>query len=88
MILYGCYTMFFLVLLLWKKGISRTIEIKEKETNFILLGMLIYCASFLVSSALIEFGLKNESFRILTHHVLIIAIIVFFIVKMDRTNDR
>lgn len=87
MTLYGCYTLFFLVLLLRKKGTTRTIQINERETNLILLGMVIYCASFFVSFTLIEFRLKNEEFRIMTHHALIVAIIIFFLIKMVKTND-
>ena len=87
MTLYACYTLFFLVLLLRRKGITRTISINERETNAILLGMVVYCASFFVSFTLIEFRLKNEAFRIMSHHVLIVAIIVFFLIKMIKTND-
>jgi hypothetical protein len=87
MILYMCYTLFFLVLLIWKKGTTRTIYIKETETKFILLGLVIYCVSFLISTLLIEFGLKNESFRLLSHHALLLAIIVFFYIKMIKPND-
>ena len=87
MILYACYTLFFLFLLLRKKGITMAIYITENETWLILLGLVIYCASFLVSSSLIEFGLKNDSFHILTHHALLLAISVVLYIKMARAND-
>jgi hypothetical protein len=87
MILYTCYTLFFLFLLLRKKGVARAIYITENETKLILLGLVIYCASFLVSSSLIEFGLKNDSFHILTHHALLLAIGVVLYIKMTKVND-
>ena len=87
MILYTCYTLFFVFLLLKKKGTTRTFRISETETTAILLGLVTYCASFLISFALIEFNLKNESFRILSHHPLLLAMILFFYIKMIKTND-
>jgi len=87
MILYTSYTLFFLFLLLRKKGTTRSFNINETETKWILLGLVIYCASYLVSSALIEFGLKNDSFRILSHHALLLAISLFLYIKMFKTND-
>jgi len=88
MTLYVCYTLFFLFLLLRKKGLNRTFSVKESETRLILLGLVIYCASYVLSSALIKFGLKTESYYILSHHVILLAICVFLYIKMVNTNDR
>jgi len=88
MTLYGCYSLFFLFLLLRKKRLNRTFIVKESETKLILLGLVIYCASYLVSSALIRFGLKTESYYILSHHVILLAICVFLYIKMVKTNDQ
>ena len=87
MILYTCYILFFLFLLLRKKGTTHAFNISRTETKWILLGLVIYCASYLVSSALIEFGLKNESFRIFSHHALLLAISVVLYIKMIKRND-
>jgi len=87
MTLYVCYTLFFLFLLLSKKGLNRSFSVKESETKLILLGLVIYCASYLVTSALIKSGLKTESYHIFNHHVILLAICVFLYIKMVKTNE-
>lgn len=87
MILYACYTLFFLFLLLKKKGTTRTFHVTENDTKFILLGLVIYSATYFVSLALIDFGLKTESFRIISHHPLLLAICLFLYIKMIVPND-
>ena len=86
MTLYTCYTLFFLFLLFKKNGTTRSFNVNETETKWILIGLVIYCASYLVSSALIKFGLKNDSFQILSHHALLLAISVVLFIKMIKTD--
>jgi hypothetical protein len=87
MTIYVCYTIFFLFLLLRKKGLNRTFSVTESETKLILLGLVIYCASYLVTTALIKSGLKTESYYILSHHVILLAICLFLYIKMLKTHD-
>lgn len=87
MTVYACYTLFFLFLLLKEKGTTRTFYVSENETKLILLGLIIYSASYFVSFALIKFGLKTESFRIISHHPILLAICLFLYIKMMAPND-
>lgn len=87
MILYACYILFFLFLLLKKKGVTSAFHVNENETKLILLGLVIYASTYLVSRGLIEFGLKAESFRIISHHPLLVAICLFFYYKMIAPNE-
>jgi hypothetical protein len=87
MIVYASYTLFFLFLLLWKKKIRHAFCFTEKDTKLILMGLAVYCASYVVSSALIEFGLKVDTYRFFSHHAILLAACVLFYVKMIRTDD-
>jgi len=87
MIVYTLYSLYFLFLLLRKKGINRAFCLTEKETKFILVGLVIYCASYLASSALIEFGLKVDSFRIFSHHAILLVACCILYIKMIKTDD-
>ncbi len=59
----------------------------EKETKFILVGLVIYCMSYLVSSALIEFGMKVDSYRIFSHHAILLAACCILYIKMIKADD-
>jgi hypothetical protein len=87
MTVYALYTMYFFFLLLKKKGIKHSFCLTEKETKFILVGLIIYCASYLVSAALIAFDLKVDTFRIVSHHAILLPICVVLYIKMMDTDD-
>jgi hypothetical protein len=87
MTVYALYTLYFLFFLLRKKGIRHAFCLTEKETKLILTGLVIYSLSYLVSAALIEFGLKVESFRIFSHHAILLAVCCVLYVKMIKTDD-
>ncbi|HMG88938.1 MAG TPA: hypothetical protein VK589_02725 [Chryseolinea sp.] len=83
---YALYTMYFLFLLLRKKGIKHAFCLTEKETKFILVGLVIYCGSYLFSAALIAFDLKVDTYRIVSHHAILLAICVILYLKMRKTD--
>ena len=87
MTVYALYTLYFLFLLLRKKGIRHAFCLTEKETKLILTGLVIYSLSYLVSAALIEFALKVDTFRILSHHAILLAAGCILYVKMIKTDD-
>ena len=87
MVLYTCYTGFFLFLLLTKKGLTKAFCFNENETRYILIGLIIYCSGYLLSSTLIEFDLKSESYRIFNHHAILLPICVVLFIKMNKQND-
>jgi hypothetical protein len=87
MIVYALYILYFLVLLLRKKGIRHAFSLTEKETKLILVGLAIYCGTYLLSATLIEFDLKVDTFRILSHHAILLPICVVLCIKMIYSND-
>lgn len=87
MTVYVLYTLYFLFLFLKKRGIKHAFCLTEKETKLILVGLIIYSASYLVSAALIEFGLKVDTFRIVSHHAIMLPICVVLYIKMMKTDD-
>jgi hypothetical protein len=87
MTVYALYTCYFLFLLLKKKGIKHAFHLTEKETKFVLVGLVIYSASYLVSAALIEFDLKVDTFGIVSHHAILLPICVVLYIKMMQTDD-
>jgi len=87
MTVYALYTMYFLFLLLRKKGIRQSFCLTEKETKLILAGLAVYCASYLVSATLIAFDLKVHTFRIVSHHAILLPICVVLFIKMIKTDD-
>ena len=87
MIAYALYTLYFLFLLLWKKKVRHAFCLSERDTKFILTGLVVYCASYVVSSGLIEYGLKVDTYRFFSHHAILLGACVFFYVKMIKTSD-
>ena len=87
MIVYTLYTSYFLFLLLWKKKVRYAFCLTERDTKFILTGLVVYCTSYVVSSALIEYGLKVDTYRFFSHHAILLVACVFFYVKMIKTDD-
>jgi hypothetical protein len=87
MTVYTLYTLYFLFLLLRKKGLKHAFCLTEKETKFILVGLVVYCASYLVSATLIAFDLKVATFRIVSHHAILLSVCVILYLKMMKTDD-
>lgn len=87
MVLYTCYTVFFLILLLTKKGLTKAFCFNENETRYILIGLTIYCSGYLLSSILIEFDIKSESYRIFNHHAILVPICVVLAIKMNTKSN-
>ena len=87
MIVYSLYMLYFLFLLLRRKGIKHAFSLTENETKFILVGLTIYCGTYLLSATLIEFDLKVKTFKIVSHHVILLAICVVLYIKMLHSDD-
>jgi hypothetical protein len=86
MTVYALYTLFFLFLLLKKKGVTHAFCLTENETKVVLLGLAVYTTTYLISSALIRFDLKVETYRIFSHHVILLGACLFFCVKMIKDD--
>ena len=87
MLVYTLYTLYFLFLLLRKKGIRHSFSLTDKDTKFILVSLVVYCGTYLVSAALIKFNLKVDTFRIVSHHAILLPICVVLYIKMLYSND-
>lgn len=88
MTVYAVYTIYFLALLVSKKAVTKNFCFTERETKVLLAGLVIYCATHLISATLIRFGLKTESFQIVGHHAILLPLCVVLYVKMVRSNSE
>lgn len=87
MLIYSIYTLLFLFLYFGRKGMTKSFQVTEGDTKYILLGLVLYSLCNVVSHALIHFDLKSQSYQIVNPHFVLLAICFFLFYKMITPRD-
>ena len=86
MTIYAIYFMYFLALFFWVRGRTFELIVDAQDTRYILIGLVLYSLSNLVSRMLILLEWKNESFEIVNSHFLLFGIGFFLYYKLKKVD--
>lgn len=86
MTIYAIYFMYFLALIFWARGRKFEFIVDAQDTQYILIGLVLYSLSNLLSRILILLEWKNDSFEIVNSHFLLFGIGFFFYDKLKKVD--